>query len=147
MLNIEMKDIKELKKGLKGYNKKLNTVIDKYADSQAKDLAKKAKDKAKWQDDTGTARSSITGTYVKRGYVRIIRLEGFAEKPHRKVKLKTKIKRIIKRRRDWGKDYFQHLEFHNGKKYAILVPTIKQNAPRIAKTLSRRLGKVKIKGE
>jgi hypothetical protein len=146
MIEIELSEFKALKKGLKGYDKKLHTVVNKYAENQATKLADTAKDKARWTDDTGQARASITGTYIKKGYLGVIRLEGYALKSNRKVRFRTRVNRVVKRKKNWGKDYFQHLEFHHGKKYAILRPTVDKAIPRITKTLANRLGKVKILG-
>lgn len=133
MINVNYDELKKLSKGFSGYEKKLMTVINQYGESKSKSLANEARSKAKWQNQTGKARQSITGTYIKSGTLGTIRLEGFAKKPDYKGD-------------KWGVDYFQHLEFHKGKKYAILRPTADKELPRITKVLANRLGKVKILG-
>lgn len=135
MINVNFNDVKTLKKGLTRYDKKVMTTIKVYGKTSATNLQNEAKRNAKWTDRTGQARNSITGSYVENGYIGTIRLEGYAKKPANVKSSK------------WGDDYFQHLEFHHGKKRAILRPTAEKNLPRISKTMARRIGKIKIMTE
>lgn len=133
MIKVNFDEIKALNKGFKGYEKKLMTVIHRYGKDQAKTISKRARDTVPWKNDTFKAKESITGTYIKSGTLGTIRLEGFAKKPKYKGD-------------KWGVDYFQHLEFHRNKKYAVLRPTAEKALPRVSKVLANRLSKVKILG-
>lgn len=132
MINVNFNDVKRLNRGMKSYEKKAMTAIHAYGRSSAITLQNEAKRNAKWTNRTGQARASIKGTYTASGSVGTIRLEGYAKKPSG-----TKTGK-------WGADYFQHLEYHHGKKWAVLRPTAEKNLPRVSKVISNRLSKIKI---
>ena len=110
------------------------TTIKICGQASALSLQNEAKRNARWTDRTGQARRSIKGSYIDNGEIGTIRLEGYAAKP--KVSSRSK----------WGRDYFQHLEFHHGKKRAILKPTAEKNLSKIAKTMGDRIGKLRVMG-
>lgn len=132
MISINLDDVKKLSSGLKSYDKRVMTAIHAYGRSSAITLQNDAKRNAKWTNRTGQARRSIVGTYISNDNIGTIRLEGYASKP---ANVKTG---------KWGRDYFQHLEHHHGKKWAVLRPTAEKALPRISKVVSNRIGKIKI---
>lgn len=87
---------------------KVRAAIGVYADTAAKQMEEDAKKNASWTDRTSNARNSIQG--------------GFGWEGNKcKIALSANM------------DYSVYLELANEKKYAILVPTIQRNAPKIIK--------------
>lgn len=138
MIKINLDDVKTLKKGMNSYQRKAMTVIHAYGKSSATTIANDAKRDAKWRDITGTARRSITGTYIKNDTSGIIRLEGYAKKPNYNAS---------KDKKGWGVDYFQHLELHHNKRHAILRPSAEKALPRVSRVMANRISKIRIMGE
>jgi hypothetical protein len=92
--------------------RKFRATLGLVADTEAKTLECKAKKNAPWQDRTRLARNTIQGKSVWKGSQLIIYIAGHT-------------------------NYFPYLELAYGKKYAILKPTINQNASAIVKRFQR----------
>lgn len=95
--------------------KQVRAAIGAYADTVAKKLEAEAKQNAKWTNRTGNARNSLRGTFGWRENKCRIVLSG-------------------------GMDYSVWLELANGKRFAILVPTMEANAAAIIKGYKRLVG-------
>lgn len=91
---------------------KQRAALGLYAHTAAKKMEAEAKKKAPWTDRTANARNSIQGDFGWEGNQCKIVLAG-------------------------NVDYFIYLELAMEKKYAILKPTIEQNAPEILKGYQR----------
>ncbi|NBI08277.1 hypothetical protein [Senegalia massiliensis] len=87
---------------------KTRAAIGLYADTEAKRMEGKAKIDAPWTDRTNNARSSIRGNFGWQGSQAKIILSG-------------------------NMDYFPYLELAMEKRYAILSPTLQNNAPKVLK--------------
>jgi hypothetical protein len=85
--------------GLEGMQSKLDSAVSMYAETSALKLQNYARSNARWQNQTGRARASLTATSMKyaNGY---------------KIELAH------------GVDYGKWLELANGKRYAIIPETI-----------------------
>ncbi len=90
----------------------VKAAIGLYADTAAKKMEAEAKQNASWTDRSGDARNSIQGDFGWKGKHAVISLSG-------------------------NMDYSVFLELAMEKKYAILVPTIKRNAPEVLKAYRR----------
>lgn len=91
---------------------KVRAAIGVYADTAAKQMEAEAKDKAPWIDRTSNARNSIQGSFQWEGSQCKIILSG-------------------------NMTYSPWLELKNEKRYAILLPTLQKNAPKILKGLQK----------
>lgn len=125
MISVNFDDVKRLNRGMKSYEKKAMTAIHAYGRSSATTLQNDAKRRARWTNRTGQARRSIAGRYMSYGTLGVIRLEGYAKN-------------------EYGREYFQYLEYAHKKKYSVLRPTVEKNLPRISKVMANRLSKIKI---
>lgn len=85
---------------------KIEAAINLYGETEAARLEAEAKKNAKWVDRTSNARNSIQGNFSWKGKDAVITLSG-------------------------NVNYFVYLELAMEKKYAILEPTIKNNAAKI----------------
>lgn len=94
---------------------KVRAAIGLYADTAAKKMEGAAKKDAPWIDRTSNARNTIQGTFKWEGNKAKIELSG-------------------------NVDYFKYLELANGKKYAVLVPTIQRYGPDIVKGYKKVIG-------
>lgn len=112
-MNPKMKITRKL--DLDTVERQLRAAIGVYADTVAKRLEAEAKQNAKWINRTSNARNSIRGTFGWRDNKCRIVLSG-------------------------GMDYSVWLELANGKRYAILVPTMETNAAAIIKGYKRLVG-------
>lgn len=100
------------KTNFKAVEKKVKAAIGVYADTAAKTMEGYAKENAKWTDRTGNARNSILGEFGWKGNKAVITLSGNME-------------------------YSVYLELANGKKYAILSPTIQKYSTEILRGYQR----------
>lgn len=87
---------------------KVKAAIGLYAQTAALKLEREAKSNAPWQDRTTNARNSIQGNSGWEGSQAIIRLSG-------------------------NMSYSVYLELAHGKRYAVLIPTIRKNAASVIK--------------
>ena len=100
------------KTNFKAVEKKVRAAIGAYADTAAKTMEGEAKKKAPWTDRTSNARNSIQGDFGWEGNKAVITLSGNME-------------------------YSVYLELANGKKYAILSPTIQKHSTEIIRGYQR----------
>lgn len=91
---------------------KVRAAVGLFADTAAKKMEGEAKNNAKWIDRTSNARNSIRGEFGWKGKNAVISLSG-------------------------NMNYSVFLELANEKKYSILFPTIKRNAPEVLKAYRR----------
>lgn len=105
---ISFNQVKGLADAYRKHPEKCMRTLQVTGETIALDLEGKAKKNAKWNDITGQARRSITGSCEATATNVTIKLEGEAYD-------------------DKNKEYFQYLEFAKKKKYAILEPTVKDN--------------------
>lgn len=156
MVEVDLKEVKTLKKGLEKYNRKVMKTVRAYGESSATTLQNEAKRRAKWIDRTGQARNSITGTYLEEGEsLGIIRLEGYAKKgtTSKKLNLSSSSRRRVSLKKGTGsyraaaQNYFKYLEYAHQGKYKILRPTAEKASSRISKVMARRIAKIKIMTE
>lgn len=100
--------------GIVSYNKKVTQAIEMYANTVAQRLEGDAKEQAKWTDRTGRARQSLNG-YVE--------------------KSKSSYRICLAH----GVDYGLWLELAHEKRYAIVEPIIRINAPYVVKDFEKLL--------
>lgn len=103
------------KTNFKAVENKVRAAIGLLADTAAKKMEAEAKNNAPWTDRTSNARNSIRGDFGWKGNQAIITLSGNME-------------------------YSPYLELANEKKYEILVPTIRRNAPEVLKAYKKVVG-------
>ncbi len=97
---------------------KVTTAVLMYAQTQSTDLTAKMKARRPWTDRTGMAKAQLNTT-VSQPSNNIVRLT-----------------------LQHGVDYGIWLELAHGKKYAILVPTVNLEGPRILEGLSNLLSRI-----
>ncbi len=100
------------KTNFKAVENKVRAAIGAYADTAAKTMEGEAKKNAPWEDRTSNARNSIQGDFGWKGNKAVITLSGNME-------------------------YSVYLELANGKKYAILSPTIQKHSTEILRGYQR----------
>lgn len=100
------------KTNFKAVERQIRAAIGVYADTAAKKMEGEAKNNAPWTDRTSNARNSILGDFGWKGNQAVITLSG-------------------------NVDYFVYLELANGKKYAILSPTIESHSTEIIRGYQR----------
>lgn len=103
-------DISRVTKGLGEAKLKTMFAVEKYGRAACTKLEQKAKDKAGWTDRTGLARQTIAGTADWAGNVFRIGVTG-------------------------NMNYSPYLELAMEKRFAILWPTIREEAPEILRGL------------
>lgn len=96
----------------KEVEQKVRDAIGLFADTAAKKMEGEAKKNAIWIDRSSNARNSIRGEFGWQGKRAVISLSG-------------------------NMRYSVFLELANEKKYSILFPTIKRNAPEVLKAYRR----------
>jgi len=99
-------DFSEIYKSLDALPDRLETALQKYGDTTARQLEAEAKKNRKWIDRTAHARQRLQGGSELRPGKLIIYLQH-------------------------GVDYGVYLEFAHEKKYAIVYPTLRREAPRV----------------
>lgn len=100
--------------GLVDADLKMKSAVGLYSDTVAKKFEAHAKDKAIWQDRTGLARGTLSGTWKWVGPIARIELSH-------------------------GMKYGVYLEFAHEKRYAIIKPTIDLLSPQAIKGLNNIL--------
>ncbi len=101
-----MFDFTELSRNLNMLPDRLEMALKKYGDTTARQLEAEAKKNRKWIDRTAHARQRLQGGSELRPRKLIIYLQH-------------------------GVDYGVYLEFAHEKKYAIVYPTLRREAPRV----------------
>lgn len=113
-------DESSLKDKLDKMSVKLGAVILMYAATKASELQAKMKMNRPWTDRTGMAKALLN------------------------AKVSQPDKNTIRITLTHGVDYGIWLELANGKNYAIIAPTIKQEGPRIVEDLDNLMSKLKL---
>lgn len=107
-------DASNMLNGLVDTDLKMKASIGLYADTVAKKFEGHAKQQAIWQDRTGLARGTLSGTWKWVGPIARIQLSH-------------------------GMKYGVYLEFANERRYAIIKPTIDLLSPQAIKGLNKIL--------
>lgn len=107
-------DATKLLKGLVDMETRTKQAVFLYGETSGKKLEAEAKKSAKWIDRTGRARGTIEGGATRVGDKVQIHLSGNME-------------------------YSKYLECSNGKKYAVLEPTVGKNSKAIVEGLNKIL--------
>lgn len=109
-----------LKKNLDKMPVKLGAVVLMYASTKASELQAKMKLNRPWTDRTGMAKALLNAkaSQLNKNTIRIILAHGV--------------------------DYGIWLELANGKNYAIIAPTIRDEGPRIVEDLNNLMSKLKL---
>lgn len=113
-------DASSLGKNLDKMSEKLGAVILMYSATKASELQAKMKMNRPWTDRTGMAKALLS------------------------AKVSQPDKNTIRITLAHGVDYGLWLELANGKNYAIIAPTIREESPRIVEDLSDLMSKLKL---
>lgn len=113
-------DESTLKKNLDKMSVKLGAVILMYASTKASELQAKMKLNRPWTDRTGMAKALLN------------------------AKVSQPNKNTVRITLTHGVDYGIWLELANGKNYAIIAPTIREEGPRIVEDLNNLMSKLKL---
>ena len=113
-------DESTLKKNLDKMSVKLGTVVLMYAATKASELQAKMKLNRPWTDRTGMAKALLN------------------------AKVSQPNKDTIRITLTHGVDYGIWLELANGKNYAIIAPTVREEGPRIVEDLKNLMSKLKL---
>ena len=113
-------DSSTLKKNLDKMSVKLGAVLLMYSATKASELQAKMKLNRPWTDRTGMAKATLS------------------------AKVSQPNKNIIRITLAYGVDYGIWLELANGKNYAIIAPTIREEGPRIVEDLQDLMSKLKL---
>lgn len=111
-----------LKKNLNKISTKLGPVLLMYSVTKASEIQEKMKTNRPWTDRTGMAKA---------------RLSADVSQPNSNT---------IRITLSHGVDYGIWLELANGKNYAIIAPTIREEGPRIVEDLNNLMSKLKLWG-
>lgn len=110
----------ELNKNMDKMPDKLMAAVFMYASTQSEVLESYMKDKRPWRDRTGEAKRRLKSSVTRPNQYRV---------------------RIILSQ---GVDYGIWLELANEKKYAIIQPTLKLQAPKVIEGLNNMLNEIKL---
>lgn len=113
-------DKSTLKKNLDKMSVKLGAVVLMYASTKASELQAKMKLNRPWTDRTGMAKALLT------------------------ARVSQPNKNTVRITLAHGVDYGIWLELANGKNYAIIAPTIREEGPRIVEDLNNLMSKLKL---
>ena len=113
-------DSSTLKKNLDNMSVKLGAVLLMYAATKADELKYKMKANRPWTDRTNMAKAMLD------------------------AKVSQPDKNTIRITLSHGVDYGIWLELANGKNYAIIAPTIRDESPRIIEDLDNLMSKLKL---
>lgn len=109
-----------LKKNLDKMSVKLGAVVLMYASTKASEIQSKMKLNRPWTDRTGMAKALLN------------------------AKVSQPNKNTVRITLAHGVDYGIWLELANGKNYAIIAPTIREEGPRIVEDLNNLMSKLKL---
>lgn len=109
-----------LKKNLDKMSVKLGAVVLMYASTKASEIQSKMKLNRPWTDRTGMAKALLN------------------------AKVSQPNKNTVRITLAHGVDYGIWLELVNGKNYAIIAPTIREEGPRIVEDLNNLMSKLKL---
>ena len=112
----------ELSKKIDDMPVKLGSALLMYCATKASELESKMKMKRPWTDRTGMAKATLN------------------------AKVSQPSQDIIRITLSHGVEYGIWLELANGKKYAIVGPTIREESPKVVEGLNGLLSKVKLWG-
>lgn len=113
-------DESTLKKNLDKMSVKLGAVVLMYTSTKASEIQAKMKLNRPWTDRTGMAKALLN------------------------AKVSQPSNNIIRITLAHGVDYGTWLELANGKNYAIIAPTIREEGPRIVEDLNNLMSKLKL---
>lgn len=113
-------DESTLKKNLDKISTRLGAVILMYSSTKASELQAKMKLNRPWTDRTGMAKALLS------------------------AKVSQPNKNIVRITLSHGVDYGIWLELANGKNYAIIAPTVREEGPRIISDLDNLMTKLKL---
>lgn len=109
-----------LNKNLDKMSEKLGAVILMYSSTKAKEIEAKMKTNRPWTDRTNTAKATLS------------------------ARVSQPNKNTIRITLAHGVDYGIWLELANGKNYAIIAPTVREEGPRIVEDLNGLMSKLKL---
>lgn len=113
-------DKSTLKKNLDKMSVKLGAVVLMYAATKASEIQAKMKLNRPWTDRTGMAKALLN------------------------AKVSQPNKNTVRITLAHGVDYGIWLELANGKNYAIIAPTVREEGPRIVEDLNNLMTKLKL---
>ena len=109
-----------LKKGLDNFGLKFGAMILMYASTKAAELQSKMQMNRPWTDRTGMAKATLS------------------------AKVSQPSKSLVRITLAHGVDYGIWLELANGKKYAIIAPTVQEEGPRIVEDMQDLMNKIRL---
>lgn len=109
-----------LSKGLGNFGPKFGAMILMYASTKASELESKMKVNRPWTDRTNMAKMTLS------------------------AKVSQPSSNIVRITLAHGVDYGIWLELANGKNYAIVAPTIREEGPRVIEDLSNLMNKIQL---
>ena len=109
-----------LKKNLDKMSEKLGAVLLMYSATKASEIESKMKINRPWTDRTGMAKTTLN------------------------AKVSQPSENLIRITLAHGVDYGIWLELANGKNYAIIAPTVREEGPRIVEDLDNLMSKLKL---
>ena len=109
-----------LKKNLDNMSLKLGATVLMYAATKASEIEGKMKSNRPWTDRTGMAKALLS------------------------AKVSQPSETLIRITLAHGVDYGIWLELANGKNYAIIAPTVRDEGPRIVSDLNNLMSKLKL---